>query len=108
MLMYAGHMLSLLVYVMIIVTTLSGVWCLVHKSAYILGVPRWLVVGFLVSLTLQASVFIILQIDWVYQDFNDVVGDATAYAWLAFDYFNGFALLTFATMVRICLGWKEI
>lgn len=107
MMMYIGHIISLVLYVMVIVTTLSGLHCLVTKPTKLYGYIITLIVIFLVSLTFQASLFIALQIDWIFEDFNQVVGDTTAYAWLAFDYFNGFALLSFATILRIYLGWKE-
>ena len=107
MLMYVGHMVSLALYVMVIMTALSCGWCLLNRPTRLYGFPVVVIVTFTVSLLLQASLFIGLQIDWIFEDFNQAVGDATAYAWLAFDYFNGFALLSFATILRIYLGWKE-
>ncbi len=108
MLMYVGHMVSLALYLMVIVTCLSCAWILLNRPTKLHSYPLAIVIIFIVSLTAQASLFIGLQIDWIFEDYNTLVGDAVAYAWLAFDYFNGFALLSFATVLRIYLGWKEL
>lgn len=105
MLMYVGHMVSLVIYVMIIVTCISLVFALLKQSK-LRGFNLFVASAFTVTLTLQASIFMALQIDWVYQDYNELIGDVTAYAWLAFDYFNGLALLCFATCLRIFLSWR--
>ena len=108
MLMYVGHMVSLALYVMVILTVVSCGWSLLNRPTRLYGMAIAIVMVFIVSLTLQASTFIALQIDWIFEDYNTLIGDSTAYAWLAFDYFNGFALLSFATILRIYLGWKEV
>lgn len=107
MLMYLGHIVSLTLYLFVILTTLSCAKALLTEGTNLRGQPLIIAIIFIVSLSLQATTFIGLQIDWIFEDYNTLVGDATAYAWLAFDYFNGFALLSFATLVRIYLGWKE-
>lgn len=106
MLMYTGHMVSLALYLMVLVTCVSLLWALL-KGTRLTGFNLFIVVAFAVSLTLQSSIFMALQVDWISEDYNELIGDATAYAWLAFDYFNGLALLCFATCVRIFLSWKE-
>ena len=107
MLMYTGHMVSLGLYVMVLVTCISILWVLLNNNQKLRGFNLFVVIVFAVSLTLQSSIFMALQADWIKEDYNTLVGDATAYAWLAFDYFNGLALLSFATCVRIFLSWKE-
>ena len=107
MLMYVGHIVSLVLYVMVLITCASCAWCLLNRPTKLYGYAVSVIITFITSLLIQASLFIGLQIDWIFEDFNQLVGDTTAYAWLAFDYFNGFALLSFATVLRIYLGWKE-
>lgn len=107
MIMYVGHMVSLVLYLLIILTCFSTLWCLANRPTNLYGYAVPLIILFNVSLMLQATTFVALQIDWIYEDFNAAVGDTTAYAWLMFDYFNGFALITFATILRIYVGWKE-
>lgn len=104
MLMYVGHLMSLCLYFATIITVIFGLMAL--TKVYLYGSIRWIVPVFLISLLLQSSSFIALQIDWIYADYNTLVGDATAYGWLAFDYFNGFAMLSFATATKIWLSWR--
>ena len=105
MLMYMGHLVSFAVYIAIIITTASCAARLRHTVLY--GHYKKVIWLFVISLKLQAASFMILQWEWIYMDYNEAVGDVTAYGWLAFDYFNGFALLSFATALRMYLGWKQ-
>ena len=105
MIMYVGHILSLLIYVAVIATVIN---CYIAANRVYLGNTLTIVVyTFLVSLFCQSSAFLILQIDWITMDYNHVVGDLTALGWLAYDYFNGFALLSFATAMNIYLKWRK-
>ena len=105
MTMYVGHIISLLIYVAVIATVIN---CYVATHRVHMKSTFGLVVyTFLMSLFLQASAFLMLQVDWVFNNYNGVVGDATAYGWLAYDYFNGFALLSFATGLKIYLKWRK-
>lgn len=106
MIMYVGHMVSLALYVFVIMTCLSCGWALLNCSRPLIPMVRPVAACFVFSLTVQASLFLGLQIDWILEDHNSHVGDATAYAWLAFDYFNGFALLSFATVLNLYLRWR--
>jgi hypothetical protein len=105
MIMYVGHLLSLLIYVAIIATTVN---CYISMQKVYFGHTLTIVLyTFIVSLFCQASAFLMLQIDWITMDYNDAIGDLTALGWLAFDYFNGFALLSFATATNIYLKWRK-
>lgn len=102
--MYIGHLFSLLIYVAVIVSVILAYCDLSHV---VMRRDLSIIIRiFLITLLAQAATFITLQIEWVWMDYNEVVGDLTAYAWLAFDYFNGLALLSFVTAVRIFLGWR--
>ena len=105
MLMYMGHIVSFFVYFGVIATVISCAHRLLFTRLY--GHYKTVIWCFIVFLFLQSVSFLVLQWEWVYMDLNSAVGDATAYAWLAFDYFNGFALLSFATALRMYLGWKQ-
>ncbi len=106
MLIYIGHLLSLLIYVAVILTCLIGFHNLLHTSLE--GGYKKMLWMFYISLSLQSISFLGLQIDWIYMDYNTAVGDTVAYAWLAFDYFNGFALLTFATALNVYTRWRRL
>lgn len=106
MLMYVGHLVSLSLYVFVVATCLSMFMCIMARKVKLPGYALAVVITFITSLTLQASTFIGLQIDWIFMDYNNAVGDVTAYAWLAYDYFNGFALLSYAVALRIFLLWR--
>lgn len=106
MIMYVGHMVSLSLYVFVVMAAVACGWTLMHRKLPISTTAKVLIGVFSFSLTAQASLFVALQIDWIWMDYNTAVGDLTAYAWLAFDYFNGFALLSFATLVNIFLRWR--
>lgn len=102
---YIGHVISLLIYIATFATCIYSLVCCV-KPAKLYGSIKYIVPSFLVSLSIQSFLFIALQIDWIVHDYNELIGNVDAFAWLAFDYFNGFALLTFATTLRIWLGWR--
>ena len=105
MIMYVGHILSLLIYVAVIATVIN---CYIAANRVYLGNTLTVIVYvFLISLFCQASAFLMLQAEWVVMDYNHVVGDFTAFAWLAYDYFNGFALLSFATAMNVYLRWRK-
>jgi len=105
MVMYVGHVISLLIYVAVLLTVISAAMKLNKAALY--GQIKVIIPAFLVSLAVQASLFLVLQVDWITEDFNKVVGNTTAYLWLAFDYFNGFALLSFATALNVWLSWRD-
>lgn len=106
MLMYVGHAVSLILYVAVLVTCVTTAFKI--RPAKLYGPVKYIVPSFVLALSLQSASFIVLQIDWIYEDFNTLVGDLTAYGWLAYDYFNGFAMLTFITALRIWLSWRLI
>lgn len=105
MVMYVGHFISLIIYVAVLCTVFMAF--LKVKDAHLYGPIKQIIPAFLTTLSFQASLFLVLQIDWIAEGFNEAVGDITAHAWLAFDYFNGFALLSFATALNIWLGWRN-
>lgn len=105
MVMYVGHVISLTIYVAVLFTVFLAFTKV--RSAHLYGPIRQIIPAFLTTLTFQASLFLILQVDWITEGFNEAVGDSVAFAWLAFDYFNGFALLSFATALNVWLGWRR-
>lgn len=104
MVIYIGHLLSLCIYLAIILTCIGNL--IAFKTAYLTKHHNILLCGFTLSLLAQSSLFLYLQIDWINMDYNEAVGDVTAFLWLAFDYFNGIALLCSALAVNVYIKLK--
>ena len=105
MLMYIGHIISLVIYIAVLVVTAI---CFISVSKSIIHPTlNKILYVFLLCLTTQSTLFLGLQLDWIINDYNSALGDVTSYAWLAFDYFNGLVLLSFALAVRVYLGFKK-
>ena len=60
---------------------------------------------FCTFLIMQATMFVALQIDWIMNNYNSVVGESISILWLLFDYFNGFVLLSFCVALLTYLKW---
>jgi len=96
------HLMTLVLYAMIVVTVVGNL-----HTAYLMKKTAWVKWSIVASLCLgtQASLFISLQIDWVFNSYDDNIADMSAFAWLMFDYFNGAALLAFAKGNEALLKW---
>lgn len=53
-----------------------------------------------------SSLFLLLQADWVINQYNEAVGDSTSWAWLLFDYALSVYLLVMGTLVRVFVKWR--
>lgn len=75
-----------------------------HKAC-LHGLAQTIVYAFAFTLTLQSSMFMILQIEWILEDNNSNVSDVASWGWMFYDYFNGFALLCFVIAMDIYVNW---
>lgn len=96
------HILTLVLYCIIIVTVTGNL-----HTAMVMKKGVWVKWSIVASLCLgtQASIFIALQVDWVFNSYDDQISDWSSLGWLMFDYFNGAALLAFAKGNEALLKW---
>lgn len=97
------HLITLSLYVTITVTAISNIQY-IHRTPAIPYLRGWFYL-FSITLAMQSSVFTWLQVEWVINEHDADVGQEVSYAWLLFDYFNGFALLSIAMALRVYLRW---
>ena len=77
-----------------------------HRAHNLPTLVRW--IGITNSaLVLQASIYILLQIEWIIEDHGTEVGDTTDTLWLFYDYFTGFCLLAYTKTLNVYLNWKS-
>lgn len=99
------HLITLSLYTAITYIALTNIHY-VHRAPDIPYLKGWFYL-FSVTLACQASTFTWLQIDWVVNNHDAAVGEDVSYAWLLFDYFNGFALLSISMALRVYLKWHS-
>jgi len=97
------HLITLSLYTAITFIAVSNIHY-VHRAQNIPYLRMWFYI-FSVTCAAQASVFTWLQVEWVINEHDADVGEEVSYAWLLFDYFNGFALLSIAMAMRVYLKW---
>ena len=102
---YIFHWITLGIY--------AGIACLsamniplIKYAHNVVALKGWLLFGS-VALFLQSTSFLWLQVDWVLNNRDDAVGEDISFAWLLFDYANGFALLGFVMALRVYLQWHH-
>lgn len=61
----------------------------------------------LAAVAFKSMWFVGLQIDWVVNNYDDTVGQASSFAWMMFDYWNAFINLVFVVSVRVYLKWRK-
>lgn len=97
------HLITLSLYTAITFIALSNIHY-VHRAPTIPYLRGWFYL-FSITLACQSSIFTWLQVEWVINEHDSDVGADVSYAWLLFDYFNGFALLSVAMAIRVYLRW---
>ena len=104
MVMYTLHILSLLIYILVVIISLDCFRYMsqCHNAPWLKFWLAW----FLITVTLKSLWFMGLQYNWVVSDHNATIGDMVSFQWLMFDYFNGLANLSIATAVRVYLKWN--
>jgi len=75
-------------------------------KANLYGTIQMLVYAFSFVTFMQATTFMILQVEWILERNNDVVTDVASWGWMFYDYFNGFALLMFTLIIETYMGWR--
>lgn len=105
MVMYVGHVLSLLIYLAVILSAVHTAFTL--RTTTIPNHYTWIPKTFIGCLIVQAALFLGIQIEWVASTAYNVGATMEEYTRLVYDLFNGFALITFATALNIYLGWKQ-
>lgn len=98
-----GNWVVLIIYVLVVYKSVLNFFNLHH--AKLNGLAQTIAHAFCFTLLLQAGSFIALQIEWILEDNNTNVTDVASWGWMFYDYFNGFALLSFATLMQIYINW---
>jgi hypothetical protein len=95
------------VFVIYLVVLVKSVQIFMHAhKAHLYGMVQPVVYAFGFCLTMQAVTFMVLQVEWILEDNNDSITDVASWGWMFYDYFNGFALLCFATALDIYINWR--
>jgi len=68
----------------------------------------WMVSIFNVSLLIQATMFIYLQMDWIQSNYDSVIADTSAQLWAVYDWSNGVALLAYSRVLNIWINWDKL
>lgn len=97
------HFLTLLLYVMVTISALNNLRLVIPRPQSHL--KPW-VLTFCVTLTIQAVAFLAMQIDWVVSGYDTAIDDWSAWGWLLFDYFNGFALFAMSRVIYIWVNYS--
>lgn len=75
-------------------------------KANLYGTIQMLVYAFSFCTFLQSTTFMALQVEWILEGNNDAVTDVASWGWMFYDFFNGFALLTFTLIIETYMGWR--
>lgn len=97
--LYLGHILTLFLFItasslivkeLVYVRNTLNLYCTETNS-----ITKSTLYCALVSSLIICVVFIVLQLDWIINDYNSDVGNATSFLWLTFDVFLGIFLIGF-------------
>jgi len=67
---------------------------------------KLLIYGYLISLLSMSVVFSILQINWIVDNHDNVVGTKQAYMWAFYDVANAFVQMFYLFGLEVYLKWK--
>ena len=97
--MYFAHYVSLGLYVLAIGLGILNIKKLFGLETRFKKFIAWYIM-FAIS---TCFIFVILQVDWITSDYNEAVGDKTAYLWLLFDYLNALSYITGMVAINVSL-----
>lgn len=97
---YAGHWAALLLYVAAIYLS----WTTFKLIGELPKEYQFPFVCLTLSVTVVSVLFMVLQIDWILEDYIETVGDTTTYLWLAFDLINGIVYISTLVCIRTCVS----
>lgn len=103
---FIGNWAVFIIYTLIVFKSVCN-FMNIHKSN-LTGLAQTVAYAFSFTLTMQASTFMALQVEWILQDNNSNVSDVASWGWMFYDYFNGFALLCFAICMEIYIKWHIV
>lgn len=97
--LYSGHILTM-VFFLVALSLIIKELIYLHNNDLIQDHPHRLTLFIaLYSSMILSSVFVVLQIDWILQDHNHVVGNTTAFLWLTFDICLAIFMISFTVFV---------
>lgn len=95
----------LIVYVAVLFTVLENLW---DARSLKSGHLSWWVWIFNGTLTIQASMFMFLQIDWIMNNYDSQIADVSASLWAVYDWANGVAMLAYGRILNIWINWDKL
>ena len=103
--MHVMGFIVLFVYAAVIFSVMENIW---DSRKLRSSQLTWWVWIFNVALTLQAGMFMYLQIDWIISNYDAVIADVSATLWAVYDWTNGIALLAYTRILNIWINWNKL